>query len=105
MSEERSPYAPGTGSAADAWVDRLLERGRGPELAPMPLNTPLDGTHVTAAVRLTGRDRFHLARVLGVDLPTLEHWERGLGAPDGAAHALLLIALRFPEVIRAFSTD
>jgi DNA-binding transcriptional regulator YiaG len=56
-------------------------------------------------VRLTGRDRFHLARVLGVDLPTLEHWERGLGAPDGAAHALLLIALRFPEVIRAFSTD
>ena len=49
MSEERTPYAPGTGSAADAWVDRLLERGR--------------------------------------------------------AHALLLIALRFPEVIRAFSTD
>ncbi len=105
MSEERSPYAPGIGSPADAWVDRLLERGRGPELAPMALNTPLDRTHVTAAVRLTGRDRFHLAKVLGVDQRTLEHWERGVGAPDGAARALLLITLRFPEVIRAFSTD
>lgn len=43
----------------------------------MPLNTPLDGTHVTAAVRLTGRDRFHLARVLGVDLPP---WNTGSAA-------------------------
>ena len=100
MSEERTPYAPGTASAADAWVDRLLERGRGPELAPMPLNTPLDGTHVTAAVRLTGRDRFPLARVLGVDLRPLAHRARVLGAPDGPPPPLPLSALRFPEVLR-----
>ena len=77
------------------------EQPRGAEAREQALRQGLE----TVIRRLTGRDRFHLARVLGVDLPTLEHWERGLGAPDGAAHALLLIALRFPEVIRAFSTD
>ena len=62
MSEERTPYAPGTGSAADAWVDRLLERGRGPELAPMPLHPPRAGTPVTAAGGLDGRHRPHPPR-------------------------------------------
>tara|TARA_A100001391_G_scaffold6753_1_gene4365 strand:- start:12638 stop:12901 length:264 start_codon:yes stop_codon:yes gene_type:complete len=82
-------------------VDRLLEHSR-TELARLPLDTELDGTHLTAVRRLTGLDRFQLSRLLGIDLATLERWERGIGSPDGAARTVLLVGLSFPEVLRAF---
>ncbi|MBL7250226.1 helix-turn-helix domain-containing protein [Alloalcanivorax sp. C16-2] len=86
----------------DTWVDRLLEHSRA-ELARLPLETPVDGTHVTAVMRLTGLDRFRMARLLGVDPMTLDRWERGMGVPGGAARTLLLIGLSFPETLRIFA--
>ncbi len=102
MSEEQTPYWPCPRRPLDTWVDRLLEHSRA-ELANLPLETPVDGTHVTAVMRLTGLDRFRLARLLGVDPVTLDRWERGVGAPGGAARTLLLIGLSFPETLRIFA--
>lgn len=101
MSEDRTPYRPRDPGPTETWVDRLLEHSR-TELARLPLDTELDGTHLTAVRRLTGLDRFQLSRLLGIDLATLERWERGMGTPDGAARTVLLVGLSFPEVLRAF---
>ena len=43
-------------------------------------------------------DRF--AALLGVPLDALRAWEQGDGEPDGAAQALIRIALERPEVVR-----
>ena len=102
MSEDNTPYWPGPRRSLDTWVDRLLEHSRA-ELARLPLETPVDGTHVTAVMRLTGLDRFRMARLLGVDPITLDRWERGVGAPVGAARTLVLIGLSFPETLRIFA--
>jgi putative transcriptional regulator len=48
------------------------------------------------------QDRF--ARLLGISVRTLQHWEQGRRKPSGAARILLRIAVRHPEVVLAART-
>ncbi len=53
-----------------------------------------------ARVRLkSGLSQAQFAAVLGVSKRTLEQWEQGRREPSGAAHTLLKIAERHPEVL------
>ena len=56
---------------------------------------------VAAAARAkTGLTQAQFATLLGVSMRTLQEWEQGRREPSGSAKALLLIALRHPEVLR-----
>ena len=39
------------------------------------------------------------ARLLGISVRTLHHWEQGSRTPSGAAQVLLRVAARHPEAI------
>ncbi len=53
-----------------------------------------------AARAKTGLTQAQFAALLGVSVRTLQEWEQGRREPSGPAKALLLIALRHPEVLR-----
>ena len=56
---------------------------------------------VAAAARAKTRlTQTQFAILLGVSVRTLQEWEQGRREPSGSAKALLLIALRHPEVLR-----
>ncbi|PKY11544.1 transcriptional regulator [Acidithiobacillus marinus] len=47
-----------------------------------------------------GLSQAQFAALMGVSVRTLQEWEQGRRNPSGAAHTLLRIAARHPEVIR-----
>lgn len=100
MSEERASYGD-----EDELMRRLLDVSRDARLVRIRLGMRLTGRHVQGARVLCGLQEPEFARLLGVNLPTLHRWERGLEEPFGAARTVLLVALRFPEVIQAFLVD
>lgn len=53
-----------------------------------------------AAARLkTGLSQTQFAQALHISARTLQEWEQGRRQPSGAAHALIKIAAKHPEVI------
>jgi putative transcriptional regulator len=53
-----------------------------------------------AATRETiGLSQSQFARLLGISVRTLHHWEQGSRTPSGAAQVLLRVAARHPEVL------
>jgi len=47
-----------------------------------------------------GYSQIKFAKLLGVSEQTLQDWELGLSSPFGAAHSLLILAGKRPEVLR-----
>ena len=47
-------------------------------------------------LRLSQRE---FARLLGISLRTLHHWEQGTRTPSGAARVLLRVAAQHPEIV------
>ncbi len=47
-----------------------------------------------------GYSQVKFAKLLGVSEQTLQDWEVGLSSPSGAAHSLLILAGKRPEVLR-----
>lgn len=54
---------------------------------------------IVAARRKLGLSQSEFARLLGISLRTLHHWEQGTRTPSGAARVLLRVAARHPEIV------
>ncbi len=55
--------------------------------------------NVSATRRKLGLSQDRFARLLGISVRTLHHWEQGRRRPSGAARILLRVAARHPEVV------
>lgn len=56
---------------------------------------------VAATRRKLGLSQNRFARLLGISIRTLHHWEQGTRVPSGAARVLLRIAAQNPEAVLA----
>jgi DNA-binding transcriptional regulator YiaG len=56
---------------------------------------------IPATRRKLGLSQAEFARLLGISLRTLHHWEQGTRRPTGAARVLLRVALQNPDAILA----
>jgi putative transcriptional regulator len=54
---------------------------------------------VTATRKKLGLSQTQFARLLGISVRTLHHWEQGKRTPSGAARVLLRIAALHPETV------
>ncbi len=54
---------------------------------------------ITATREKLGLSQTRFARLLGISVRTLHHWEQGTRIPSGAARVLLRIAARHPEAV------
>jgi putative transcriptional regulator len=56
---------------------------------------------IPATRRRLGLSQTEFARLLGISLRTLHHWEQGTRQPTGAARVLLRVAAQNPEAVLA----
>lgn len=56
---------------------------------------------IPAARRRLGLSQAQFARLLGISVRTLHHWEQGTRQPTGAARVLLRVAAQHPQVVLA----
>jgi DNA-binding transcriptional regulator YiaG len=56
---------------------------------------------IPAARRKLGLSQEEFARLLGISVRTLHHWEQGTRRPTGAARVLLRLATQNPEAVLA----
>ena len=54
---------------------------------------------IAATREKLGLSQTRFARLLGISIRTLHHWEQGSRTPSGAAQVLLRVAARHPEVV------
>ena len=54
---------------------------------------------IAATRQKLGLSQPKFARLLGISVRTLHHWEQGTRTPSGAARVLLRVAARHPEVV------
>ena len=62
--------------------------------------TQVELNDVAQARQSTGLSQAQFAEALHISKRTLQEWEQGRRSPSGAAHALIQIAKRHPEVVR-----
>ncbi|WP_215844222.1 helix-turn-helix domain-containing protein [Acidithiobacillus montserratensis] len=60
----------------------------------------VDVPQIVQARMDAGLSQGQFAALMGVSVRTLQEWEQGRRNPSGAAHTLLRIAAKHPEVIR-----
>ncbi|PWU12381.1 MAG: transcriptional regulator [Verrucomicrobia bacterium] len=56
---------------------------------------------IPATRRRLGLSQARFARLLGISLRTLHHWEQGTRQPTGAARVLLRVAAQNPQAVLA----
>jgi DNA-binding transcriptional regulator YiaG len=56
---------------------------------------------IPATRRKLGLSQAQFARLLGISIRTLHHWEQGTRKPTGAARVLLRVAAQDPEAVLA----
>ena len=54
---------------------------------------------IAATREKLGLSQTRFARLLGISVRTLHHWEQGSRRPSGAAQVLLRVAARHPEAV------
>jgi|SRR5580658_1003513 putative transcriptional regulator len=54
---------------------------------------------IAATREKMGLSQSRFARLLGISVRTLHHWEQGSRTPSGAARVLLRVAARHPEAL------
>lgn len=73
-----------------------IERG---ELEPARL-TRFPSVDIRAIRKRFGATQLRFSRLIGVSVATLRNWEQQRRYPQGPAQVLLVVAARFPEVVR-----
>jgi putative transcriptional regulator len=94
------------GTAAPAKVWEMLSDGKGgfarraidPKGFQRAQKTAWDKS-IAATRQKLGLSQSRFARMLGISIRTLHHWEQGTRTPSGAARVLLRVAARHPEAI------
>jgi len=90
-------------------LKRDAERNIGDELLQAIRDIKSDKVGRTSAVEISpvaeARHRSALsqkefAKLLGVSTRTLQEWEQGRRQPSGAAKSLIMIAIRYPEILK-----
>jgi|SRR5690242_20049510 len=56
---------------------------------------------ISATRKRLGLSQVEFARLLGISVRTLHHWEQGTRRPTGAARILLRVAVQHPEAVLA----
>jgi putative transcriptional regulator len=63
--------------------------------------TEFDPVDVKAVRLRLGKSQSEFARMIGVNVSTLQNWEHGRRRPEGPARALLRVAAANPEAVAA----
>jgi putative transcriptional regulator len=63
--------------------------------------TSFASVDVRAIRQRLGKSQSEFARMIGVSVSTLQHWEQGRRRPEGPARALLKVAAANPEAVSA----
>lgn len=64
--------------------------------------TKVELTQAAAVRSKLGLSQSAFSRLLGVSTRTVQDWEQGRRAPNGAAQTLLGVASEYPDVLRAY---
>jgi len=94
----------GTVTPANVWEVRadgrggFIRRTMDPESFRRAQKTAWDKS-IAATREKIGVSQSRFARLLGISVRTLHHWEQGSRTPSGAAQVLLRIAARHPEAL------
>ena len=59
---------------------------------------------IAATRQKLGLSQTRFARLLGISVRTLHHWEQGTRTPSGAARVLLRVAVQHPEAVLEAAT-
>jgi putative transcriptional regulator len=94
------------GTATPAHVWEVLPDGRGgfnrrtidPKAYRRAQRTAWDKS-IAATREKLGLSQSRFARLLGISVRTLHHWEQGSRTPSGAAQVLLRVAALHPEAV------
>ena len=62
---------------------------------------PPPDVDVSEVRRRTGMTQIQFARYAGIDVKTLQNWEQGRNAPEGAARNFLIVLDAFPELVES----
>jgi len=94
----------GTATPANVWEVRadgkggFTHRAIDPKSFRRAQKTAWDKS-IAATRKQFGLSQSRFARLLGISVRTLHHWEQGSRTPSGAAQVLLRIAARRPEAL------
>jgi putative transcriptional regulator len=80
--------------------EELLQAIRDIKAGTTGKTTAVEVTPVAEARLRAGLSQKEFAALLGVSLRTLQEWEQGRRQPSGAARSLIMIAIRYPEILK-----
>jgi putative transcriptional regulator len=104
LIEAQEKMTRGTATPASVWEVSADGKGgftrRGIDLKSFRRAQKADWDKSIAAMREKfGLSQSRFARLLGISVRTLHHWEQGSRTPSGAAQVLLRVAARHPEAL------
>ena len=94
----------GAATPAKVWEVRsdskggFTRRAVGPKAFRRAQKTAWDKS-IAATRQKLGLSQSRFARLLGISIRTLHHWEQGTRTPSGAARVLLRVAALHPEAV------
>ena len=80
--------------------DELLQAIRDIKSDKAGRTSTVEISPVAEARRRSGLSQKEFAKLLSVSTRTLQEWEQGRRQPSGAAKSLIMIAIRYPEILK-----
>jgi DNA-binding transcriptional regulator YiaG len=104
MIAAKERIARGTATPANVWEVRSDGKGGFTRRAINPKSfcraqKTAWNKSIAATREKIGLSQSRFARLLGISVRTLHHWEQGSRTPSGAARVLLRVAARHPEAL------
>jgi putative transcriptional regulator len=81
-------------------ADELLQAIRDIKSERTGRTSTVEVSPVAEARHRTGLSQKEFASLLSVSPRTLQEWEQGRRQPSGAAKSLIMIAIRYPEILK-----
>jgi putative transcriptional regulator len=80
--------------------DELLQAIRDIKAGKVGKTSTLAVSPVAEARQRCGLSQQEFAKLLGVSTRTLQEWEQNRRQPSGAAKSLIMIAVKYPEILK-----